>query len=302
MKQEVYDKIKGALYGVAIGDALGAPLEFMSEEEIQRKHGKVTEMIGGGWLNVKPGEITDDTQMTIAVAKGILDNPEDPVPEIGKHFIEWYNSMPKDVGATCQRAINKAIILGGGYPPKTMARWMKASEDTDKQMNGHTAGNGALMRTIYPALYYKPGNKMMWTTKNIAEMTHMNEESTRCCIQYVQEVCLMLNGYNGVVGIETIDRETGLRKYHNPTGYVIDSYAVASDAVNFTNTFEEALVYAVNKGGDADTIGAIAGGMAGAKYGFSSIPERWVETLEAEVKEQLDYLVDAAMKNRKETE
>lgn len=59
--KDIRDKIAGALYGVATGDALGAPLEFMSKEEIFKKHGRVTEMIGGGWLNVKPGGVTDNT-------------------------------------------------------------------------------------------------------------------------------------------------------------------------------------------------------------------------------------------------
>ena len=69
------NKIGGALFGVAVGDALGAPLEFMNAKEIQHKHGTVKEMIGGGWLNVKPGEVTDDTQMTIAAALGRSNAP-----------------------------------------------------------------------------------------------------------------------------------------------------------------------------------------------------------------------------------
>lgn len=71
------NKIGGALFGVAV-DALGAPLEFMNAKEIQHKYGTVKEIIGGGWLNVKPGEVTDDTQMTIAAALGIAMHPDNP--------------------------------------------------------------------------------------------------------------------------------------------------------------------------------------------------------------------------------
>ena len=90
------NKISGALYGVAVGDALGAPLEFMSAAEITRKYGSaVKDMIGGGWLNVEPGEVTDDTQMTIAVALAIAMHPEEPEPYAGQYFAEWAMGGPK---------------------------------------------------------------------------------------------------------------------------------------------------------------------------------------------------------------
>ena len=97
--------IAGALYGVAVGDALGGPLEFMTAEQIKKTHGRVTTMIGGGWLNLRPGETTDDTAMTLAVAEGIIANPEDPTEEIGRRFLAWADSGPKDIGGTCAAAI-----------------------------------------------------------------------------------------------------------------------------------------------------------------------------------------------------
>lgn len=283
-----YNKVKGALYGVAIGDALGAPLEFMSADQIHRKHGTVREMIGGGWLNVKPGEITDDTQMTIAVAEGIIEAPEDPVPAIGRRFIDWFKSRPKDVGATCSSAIMNAFWIGRDKAPKEKAQWMAASMRTDQNMGGRTAGNGALMRTIYPALFYGVGPEMLKHTIDISKMTHWSDESASCCRTYVQDVCMMTYGYDGPIGYEPT-------KPAAPTGYVVNSYNVAMEAMYKTGSFEDALVYAVNKGGDADTIGAITGGLAGARYGYDSIPERWINTLDEKVREKLDYLADKAM-------
>ena len=109
MNNQIRDSIRGAMFGVAVGDALGAPLEFMSAKSIQQQHGTVRDMIGGGWLNVLPGEVTDDTQMTLAVAHGIVDSPRDPIEAIGRYFVKWYNSSPKDVGATCASSIRSAI-------------------------------------------------------------------------------------------------------------------------------------------------------------------------------------------------
>lgn len=142
------DHIAGALYGVAIGDALGAPLEFMSAKQIARKHGHVTEMIGGGWLDVRPGETTDDTAMTLAVAEGIMESPDDPIPAIGERFIRWAESGPKDIGGTCHRAIWKAAT--GGHKRPSAFQWENAGKETAVVNKGRSAGNGALMRAVYP--------------------------------------------------------------------------------------------------------------------------------------------------------
>lgn len=287
------DRIRGALYGVAIGDALGAPLERMSAEEIQKRYGKVTEMIGGGWLNVKPGQTTDDTAMTIAVAKGIVEAPDDPVPAVGRLLVEYYKNSQGVIGNTCKTAIQNALHIGGGSAPETKEQWFSASKATDYQTDGQTASNGALMRTIYPALFYEPGAKMIRAAHDISKMTHWDELSAEACVNYVKEIFILIHGYPGPIGIYgAADTE--------PTGYVVDSYIVASEAVRNTHSFEDSLVNAVNRGGDADTIGAIAGGMAGAFYGYSSIPKRWIEALDPEVKAQLDELAEAAIKNQEE--
>lgn len=287
--EETRDRIRGALYGVAIGDALGAPLERMSAEEIQKKHGKVTDMIGGGWLDVWPGETTDDTALTIAVAKGIVEAPDDPVPAVGRHFVEYYKNCHGIIGHVTKHAIENAMQKGVDGVPETKEQWHAAAQYTDYEADGKTGSNGALMRTIYPALFYMPGAKMTRVAKDIARMTHWDDQSTEACVLYVREIFLLIHGFEGRVGL------VGL-KDTEPTGYVVDSYIVASEAYNRTGSFEEALVTAVNRGGDADTIGAITGGMAGARYGYSSIPERWLEVLDADIKEQLDELAEAAIK------
>ena len=174
--------IKGALYGVAVGDALGAPLEFMSAEQIANRYGEVTDMIGGGWLRVKPGEITDDTQMTLAVAEGIVEAPENPIEAIGERFIAWAHSGPKDIGGTCSRSIYGAAVGGATRP--TEDKWFKASRATAKANGRRSGGNGALMRTVYPGLYYQSRLIAVETAAAIAQMTHWDEESNEACEIY----------------------------------------------------------------------------------------------------------------------
>lgn len=281
------DRIKGALYGVAVGDALGAPLEFMSAEEIRAKHGKkpVREMLAGGWLNVEPGEITDDTQMTLAVAMGITENPDDPVPAIGKRFIEWYDSQPKDIGNTCRMAISQAKRNHAN----TREAWLTAGLRTAEMNGGRSGGNGALMRTVYTGLFYE-GDALDRHTKDIAEMTHHDEISTEICTFYANVIQGAISDFDfsAFLHIKRWLEENAMPE--RPSGWVKDSMNCALKSIEETRNFEEAVVRAVNLGGDADTIGAIAGGLAGALYGFQSIPERWIEKLNLKVRRQLDEL------------
>jgi ADP-ribosyl-[dinitrogen reductase] hydrolase len=304
--KDLRNRIAGALYGVAIGDALGAPLEFMSRDEIARKHGRVTEMIGGGWLGVEPGEITDDTQMTLAVAEGIIENPKNPIQAIGKRFIEWARSGPKDIGGTCSMSIRWAAFLGQNNEPDE-EKWFEASKYTSEANGGRSGGNGALMRTVYPGLYYKELLMAVETAGAIAQMTHWDKKSTEACNLYTEMIHLITESISREEALQIIrdvlkDSEYSLKtkKQLNPTGYVVDSFNCALHSIAATGTFEEAIIEAANLGGDADTIAAITGGLAGAIYGYNEIPERWIRTLDPKIREQLDRLVDAAVKNRED--
>lgn len=285
------DRIRGALYGVAVGDALGAPLEFMTAEEILAKYGAtVREMVGGGWLSVVPGEVTDDTQMTLAVAEGIVENPEMPIPTIGKRFIAWHDSRPKDIGNTCRMAIQTAKLLIASNVDETEA-WRRAGEDVAARSNGQNAGNGALMRTVYPALYY-PKDKAAKMAVAIGAMTHRNDSSDKYCSLYVDLIADALD--NPDSSMQNVRQLAADMKELSPTGWVVGSFVCAVKAIAQTESFENAIVQAVNLGGDADTIGAIAGGLAGAIYGCSAIPDRWKSRLADDVCTDLDRLAERA--------
>lgn len=284
---KIQDRIRGALYGVAIGDAMGGPLEFLDANEIKMRYGQVREMIGGGWLNLKPGEVTDDTQMTLCVAEGILENPSDPVQTIGRQFIEWYDRNPKDIGSTCALAIRKVKLLSS----TKKAAWAAVSRETEREQHGMNGGNGALMRTIYPAVFYHDPKTRKRYVKAIAEMTHRNDESTDICVQYCDFVHMAVFG-----DYPDRDRLKHYKENARPTGYVVDTWCNVIDALTETQSFADAIISAINRGGDADTIGAITGGLAGACYGFSAIPKRWIECLDKQLTEELDALTRAAIR------
>lgn len=281
MAIEMINRHEGAMLGVAVGDALGAPLEFMSAKEIRRKHGTVREMLGGGWLSVEPGEVTDDTQMTLAVAEGIAADGDNPYQMVGANFLRWFRTHPKDVGGCCAAVLSRMSRSDTLH----LADWHKAAESHDKASNGGTAGNGALMRAVYPALYYQP-DKAQEVAANIAQMTHWHGHSTKTVQRYTDAINTIVNSDMTVQEA----RETAERMMADvremlpdgqvePTGYCVSSLICAMNAIRDTDSFEDALVAAVNLGGDADTIGAITGGLAGAIYGASEIPLRWVNRL-----------------------
>lgn len=314
MNGELLNIIKGALYGVAAGDALGAPLEFMSAAEIRRKYGRVTEMTGGGWLGVRPGEVTDDTQMTLAVAEGIAASPDDPVPEIGRRFISWYASGPKDVGGTCASSIAGARSLAAASGEKgavpTSAQWFAASAETARLNGNRSGGNGGLMRTVYPGLYYRDLRTAVQKASDISRMTHWDEESDFACRIYTEMIhaltaCARLGESAplrkekaGKLLENTIYAAGGGRPRPEPTGYSVDSMMCAVSAVMDTSSLEDAVIKAANLGGDADTIAAIAGGLAGAVYGYRDVPGRWIRTLQPLIRERLDALAETAAENR----
>ena len=300
MRNELFEKILGAMYGVAVGDALGGPLENLTASQIKSKFGKVTEMIGGGWLNLEPGEVTDDTQMTIATALGITTRPSSPMLEVGRQYVQWYLSNPKDVGQTCASSIAAAMQYAADYNFPSIYDWRAASKRTDKTLGGRTAGNGSLMRTAYVGLYYPNEYLTASFSQAISYLTHHATEAAVACGAYgliLHRLSALQKGKNGKRIIAAIiddafrednrvnfDWLTDPQYEPYPSGYVMDSLAAALHCIYTTDNFEDAIVKAVNLGGDADTIGAITGGIAGALYGYEQIPERWISALDQQVR------------------
>lgn len=261
--KRLQSKIAGSVYGFAIGDAMGATTEFMHPHEIKAKYGKVTEIIGGGWLMLKPGEVTDDTQMTMGVMDAIMKAHESETfdwPTFGKfcsdNFIEWYLNEPKDIGSQCRKGITSLI------------------NNEEQPHDKNALGNGSLMRAMPLALMGPEFED--WNTYQ-GRFTHNNLKCSRMILDYSR----LIQGYlNGEI---YIPKENVTRGILEPTGHVWNTY---NNAVYWSNkdSFKEAIVGAVNNGGDADTIAAITGSIAGARFGIEEIPEKWLNAIDPEVK------------------
>ena len=302
----------GTMFGVAIGDALGAPVEFMTAEGIKEKYGRIENYVGGGWLNVKPGEVTDDTQMTLCVARGIYTIPANPVESTGLAFVRWIMSGPKDVGGTCSRSIRGAMEYGkqnGREMIPMKEQWLLASQDTHNLFGGRSAGNGSLMRTAYVGLFYGGMDEISLRARELSKMTHWDDEAASICGLYSRLIArneknrrtlderlkdlyeiIQFSPYAGALEPGFVPR---------PTGYVRDSFeaaiwAIAQAVREGHQTFRESVLNAVNLGGDADTIGAITGGLAGSIFGYDGIPEEWINGLDQKTAEELAFFAKKA--------
>ncbi|MEM3341538.1 MAG: ADP-ribosylglycohydrolase family protein [Thermoplasmata archaeon] len=281
----------GCLLGLAVGDALGAPLEFLTESQIKQRYGFVKSMIGGGWLDLKPGQFTDDTEMALAIVKSVIEMRRIEPNDIARKFLDWYLKDPKDIGNTTRFALHK---LSEG------ARWDQAGDATYAMFKERAASNGSLMRTA-PVTLADAGNpeRMKKDSAAVSRITHAHPRCIASCVAYNLLLDVVIRGIQKdelevwlqaiSKEIEGIDEPTaevlrGIGSLNEDklafTGYVLHTLQSSIYSFLRTSSFSECLLWIVNKGGDADTNGAVAGALAGSYYGMEAIPAEWIKALD----------------------
>lgn len=279
MSTNLKDKILGSLVGFAIGDAMGATTEFMTKEQIKQQYGQVDDIIGGGWLNLPRGQVTDDTQMMLCVAKGICLAPplHSPMSFIAAEFIRWLDSNPPDVGNCCRRAITQ----NRGYP---VGSWSVRNAHYQKTHGTEDLGNGGLMRCLVPCLLNSPVVAVLQS-----QLTHANETCDTAIRTYYVAVKAALKNTTPYTRSHLMD----------PTGHVENTL---NNALYWGGkSFREGILGAVNDGGDADTIAALTGGLLGARFGYTEICKNaanWVDHLDPAVLEALKQVATYVEENQ----
>lgn len=268
------DRAAGAYLGLAVGDALGATVEFMTPREIREVHGEHRNLIGGGWLRLRKGHVTDDTEMSLALGNSILAAGSVDAHAIAEAFSDWMRTKPVDIGHTVRRGISQYRLNGTLEVPE----------------NEHDAGNGACMRCLPIALYTLGADDEAVAEANriqshVTHHSRLGDAGTLTVIRMVQlamlgrpksDLRLLAEDLVAVEPRYRFDR----RRMENPGGYLVETLRAVFQALFATDSFETALVDVVNRGGDADTTGAILGMIVGALYGPSAIPRRWLGVLE----------------------
>jgi ADP-ribosyl-[dinitrogen reductase] hydrolase len=281
-RADIERRAQAVLLGSAVGDALGATTAFMKPDQTRERYGIHKEIVGGGWLDLAPGEVTDDTEMTLCVARAIVANGGWNLVGIADRFAQWLEGKPVDVGATCRRGIEE----------------YRANRQLQVPPGAQDAGNGAAMR-MAPAALYALGDEegMAHLALEQARLTHNHPLSDSACVAVGLLIQWGVLGYPvrmlRAVADELVERHPEFRfeGYEgDATAYVADTMRTVLDAFFSTGGFEECLVRTVNRGDDADTTAAIAGAVAGARYGLEAIPSRWIEALDPALRAELSSL------------
>jgi ADP-ribosyl-[dinitrogen reductase] hydrolase len=277
--EQVLNRALGAYLGFACGDALGATVEFMTPKQIQKRYGVHQDIIGGGWLGLEAGQITDDTQMSLAVGQAIIDNQGWNIQAVADNFVAWLESDPPDIGNTCRRGITRYRDSGElfGLP-----------RDDD-------AGNGACMRNLPVVLttLNRPDYFSAWSLQQ-SQITRNNLLSNAATLTLGRIVNHLINGQDMDACKQEAEQlisqhsEFAYSPYlGKASGYIVDTVQTVLHYFFSTDSFESCLIATVNQGDDADTTGALAGMLAGAKYGVQQIPARWLKQLDQQVVAQI---------------
>jgi ADP-ribosyl-[dinitrogen reductase] hydrolase len=276
----LHERALGAYLGLAVGDALGATVEFMGPRDIQATYGVHDRMIGGGWLQLRPGQVTDDTEMSLCIGRALLRSGGWKLSALCNEWAKWLQSRPVDVGNTCGAGITRYIRY----------------RSTSKPPSERDAGNGALMRNlpVVLATLHTPDDFERWSLEQ-AHVTHNHRLSDAAILALGKMVRTLILGESPC---DCRDEADALIQRHpefcfDPyegrcSAYVVETVQTVLHFFFRTDSFRSCLVETVNQGGDADTTGAIAGMLAGAAYGMAAIPQNWLTTLDHKVKAEIE--------------
>lgn len=262
------NKLKDAIYGLAVGDALGLPVQFKYRDQ----YPLVESMIPDAFTKLPKGTFSDDTSMALAICDSIRKNGRIDVNDIRHNFEEWLNNgkytqtgLAIDIGSTCGNAI----------------------EDKRGYDDEWSQGNGSLMRTIPLAFVQGITDEEI---RQVSAITHAHQNCMDACVYYVRIAGDLLEEkslkdsirlhitensvYQRIRQIEKLSREE-----IKSSGYVVDTFEAAMWCLMTTDNYRDCLIKAVNLGDDTDTVGAVAGGLAGIMYGIDKIPKEWIDNI-----------------------
>ena len=289
------DRALAAFLGFAIGDALGATVEFMTKREITARYGIHRNIIGGGWLRLAPGQVTDDSEMALRLGRSLVRREGLDVHDVCDEFAKWLKAGPTDVGNTCRRGIRRYITQGTIEGP----------------LFEGDAGNGAAMR-ILPVALATVGHADQAARWSLAQghITHHHPLSDDACLALVRMLHGLLAGGGKhparQIADALIERDRVFRfePYQgHSSGYIADTMQTVLHFYFGTDSFADCVIQTVNQGGDADTTGALAAMLAGATYGMAAIPATWLVRLDrkvaVEIREQVPMLLAIAARLHK---
>ena len=243
--------LRDCIYGLAVGDALGVPYEFMPRGTFE-----CTDMIGYGPHGQPAGTWSDDTSMTLATCDSIRELGHIDTADMRDKFVGWI--------ARVEYTIDGVFDCGG-----TTARALRTGKGGSGERDN---GNGSLMR-IAPLAFVDATDEEI---REISAITHAHRTSTESCVTFIE---LMRSAMDGALPSWVLQLKDVPEREIRSGGFVRDTLKAASWCFVNTNSYEDCVLAAVNLGDDTDTTAAVAGALAGTAYGIEAIPREWVDAL-----------------------
>ncbi len=293
MTNYIFNHSYGAFLGSLIGDACGATLEFFNQEITKEIAIKAMQMDGGGRLSIGAGQITDDGELSLSLARALIDcSPLDglPLSRIGANYIRWCLSNPFDIGNTCRKAFG--IRFTQTNDKISLGEYMINNSVTS---NWFSESNGSLMRIVPLAIWSVNlnHNLIMHNARMDALLSHPNIICQDCNALYCLTITYLIKHPGDVeraliLAEDLIKTGTICEKVKNwfeesknslstfnckvNVGHVKHAFILAFHFLRKKTKYEEAVLETLMKGGDTDTNCAIVGGMIGALHGINGIP------------------------------
>ena len=294
------DKYRGALLGLACGDALGTTLEFQTPGTFT----KIDDIVGGGPFGLEAGQWTDDTSMALCLADSLIVKRDFDLEDQINRYLDWYkNGYMSSTGSCFDIGMTVSSALRS---------YMRTGNPISGSTHEQSSGNGSIMRLVpVPMAFISNPKKAIELSGKSSISTHGSQMCIDSC-RYMGGLIVgallghskgdilghmytpLGDGWKQGLHSRVSEVASGSFKDKMPpeikgTGFVIDSLEAALWAFYNSDSFEEGCLMAVNLGNDADTTGAVYGQIAGAYYGMSDIPENWLKKLA-----KRDLIVDIA--------
>ena len=319
LKTEIYipttaERIKGIIYGLAVGDALGKGAEFFAKDKVQQMYPQgLTDYSQIQKRSLwQQGEWTDDTAQMLCildslVEKGCLDSLD-----IARRFRQWADTDGRGIGQQTFKILYSSNFLSDPY--SAAENWWEKSKKT-------SAPNGAVMRTAVLGIWnYQQLECVSSQSDQVCRITHADPRCSASCVALSVAIACILQGKSIPDTIKSAEQlaevySQDVKDYLKLTqhgtlsdlfldekgaiGYTYKTMTAGFWALNNARSFEDGLIQIVNEGGDADTNGAVAGALLGAKFGFAAIPNRFVsgllnkDFLESRIVKLTDFVLDA---------
>lgn len=297
MKKNTKELVYAGIMGACVGDALGVPVEFKYRSHLKRN--PLVDMIGYGTHSQPEGTWSDDSSLMLCLVESLIKGYN--LQDVANKFIQWFqkgymtpHGTVFDIGRTTSRAIRKLI---DGVSP-LQSGYSELNEN----------GNGSLMR-ILPLCYYINSHKLdeaqkYQTIKEVSAITHGHIISIISCYIYIDFCLYLLQGRSPVESYQCIRKDSSKYKSYldepskkefillldndisslkedniHSSGYVIHTLEASIWSLLTSNSYSETVLKGINLGDDTDTTGCVAGGLAGLYYGYSDIPEKWLNKI-----------------------